>query len=219
MIQGVIFDMDGLMLDTEPLWGACWEPVCAKFGYEVPEELPAGVRGLAGDMMCAALRRYLGDDAPAEEMWEAEKAMGGELLAQHGAPKKKGLDDLLEYLRGLMLPLAVASSSTKPIIESNLRHAGILEFFDVIISGETLARSKPDPLIFLEAAKLLGTRPSRTLVLEDSLNGVEASAAGGFITVMVPDLVQPTPRARSLCAAVVDDLEQVIDLLVGGELA
>ena len=209
--------MDGLMFDTEPLWGSCWKDVCAKYGYELPPTMENALRGLTGENMHEALRGFFGQDAPVEDMWQTEKEFAGRLLA-NGAPKKKGLDDLLEYLRGLMLPLAVASSSSAPIIESDLRHAGVFEYFDVVISGESLPRSKPDPMIFEEAAKLLGTRPGRTLVLEDSLNGVAAGVAGGFITVMVPDLIAPNDFARRQCAAIVSDLGEVIDLLMSGEL-
>ena len=218
MIQGVIFDMDGLMFDTEPVWGACWAPVLEKFGLEVPEGMVAGVRGCAGDTMHAALRRFLGDDAPVEQIWIDEKELVHERINTEGVPKKPGLDDLLEYLHDCGIPLAVASSSTKAAIHANLRNGGIEKYFDVLLSGESLGRGKPDPLIFYETAKVLGTDPARTLVLEDSFNGVEAGYRGGFITVMIPDLAQPTEEVRKMATAVVDDLGKVIDLLESGEL-
>ena len=220
MVQGVIFDMDGLMFDTEPVWGSCWAPVCAKYGLadKVTPELVAGVRGRAGDTMLAALRKYLGDDAPVEDIWEDEKKMVHERVTNEGVPKKPGLDDLLEYLHDCAVPMAVASSSTKDVIRTNLANGHIEHYFNVLLSGESLGRGKPDPLIFLETAKMLGTVPSRTLVLEDSFNGVEAGANGGFITVMIPDLAQPDERIRSLSTAVVDRLDNVIDLLESGRL-
>lgn len=218
MVQGVIFDMDGLMFDTEPVWGACWAPVCAKYGIEVPEAMVAGVRGCAGETMHAALRKYLGDDAPVEQIWIDEKDMVHEIIANKGVPKKPGLDDLLQYLHDCGIPMAVASSSTKAAIRANLANGGIEGFFDVLLSGESLGRGKPDPLIFLETAKILGTEPTRTLVLEDSFNGVEASYNGKFITVMVPDLAQPTDKVRAMANAVVKDLGAVIDLLESGTL-
>lgn len=217
MIQGVIFDMDGLMFDTEPVWGACWEPVLKKFGLTVPEGMVAGVRGCAGETMHAALRKFLGDDAPVEQIWVDEKELVHEVVLK-GVPKKPGLDDLIEYLHGHMIPMAVASGSTKSAIAANLANGGISRYFHVLLSGETLGRGKPDPLIFQETAKLLGTKPERTLVLEDSFNGVEAGAAGGFITVMVPDLAEPTEEIRQLATAVVKDLGEVIDLLESGAI-
>lgn len=217
MVQGVIFDMDGLMFDTEPVWGACWAPVLEQFGLSVPEGLVAGVRGCAGETMHAALRRYLGDDAPVEEIWVREKDMVHKII-EKGVRKKPGLDELLEYLHDCAIPLAVASSNTKTAIHTSLENGGIAEYFDVLMSGESLGRGKPDPLIFLETATLLGTRPEKTLVLEDSFNGVEAGSRGGFITVMVPDLAQPTDEVRAMATAVVDRLDDVIDLLESGKL-
>jgi HAD superfamily hydrolase (TIGR01509 family) len=215
MVQGVIFDMDGLMFDTEPVWGRCWAPVCARYGLEVPDGMVAGVRGRAGETMLAALRSYLGKDAPVERIWEDEKAMVREIQLA-GVPKKPGLDDLLEYLRDCGIPMAVASSSPKPAIEANLANAGIAGFFDVTLSGESLGRGKPDPLIFIETATLLGTAPSRTIVLEDSFTGVEAGFRGGFKTIMVPDLAEPTDEVRAMATAVVKDLGEVIDLMEQG---
>lgn len=217
-IQGVIFDMDGLMFDSETVWAACWVPVCSRYGLEVPEEMIAGVRGCAGETMLAALRRYLGDDAPVEDIWRDAKAFVNNHVMERGVPIKPGLLDLLEYLHDCGLPMAVASGSIKPVIEANLAKAGIASYFDVLLSGEALGRGKPDPLIFLETAKLLGTKPSRTVVLEDSFNGVEASHNGGFITVMVPDLAEPDERIRSLATAVVSRLDDVIDLMEDGKL-
>lgn len=218
-IQGVIFDMDGLMFDTEPVWGSSWAPVCEPYGLEVPEEMIAGVRGRAGETMLAGLRHYLGDDAPVERIWEDEKALVHKRIAEEGVPKKAGLDELLEYLHDCALPMAVASSSTRETIQSNLRQHGLEGYFDVLLSGESLGRGKPDPLIFLETAKLLGTDPSRTIVLEDSFTGVEAGHNGGFVTIMVPDLAQPDERIRSLATVVVERLDEVIDLMEGGKLA
>lgn len=220
MVQGVIFDMDGLMFDTEPVWGACWAPVCAKYGMEdrVTEQMIAGVRGCAGETMHAALRKYLGDDAPVEEIWIDEKDMVHERVATEGVPKKPGLDELLEYLHDCGIPMAVASSSTKSAIQGNLARGGIESYFDVLLSGESLGRGKPDPLIFLETAKMLGTDPARTIVVEDSFNGVDAGFRGNFITIMVPDLAEPTDEVRAQATAVVERLDDIIDLMEAGKV-
>lgn len=218
MVQGVIFDMDGLMFDTEPVWGSCWELVIAEHGFEVPDGLLNEVRGCSGDTVCAVLRRFLGADVPAEEIWEREKQLACETLLEQGAPKKPGLDDLLEYLHDFVVPMAVASASPKEIILHNLRRAGLERYFDVVVSGEGLSSGKPDPLIFLETARLLGTSPARTLVLEDSANGVTAAHRGGFACVMVPDLEQPSTEVEAMANAVVDSLDQVIDLLESDSL-
>ena len=217
-IQGVIFDMDGLMFDTEPVWGACWTSVCAKVGLEVPDGMVEAVRGRSGETMIATVREYLGPDAPVEWLWEQEKEAVREAIEREGVSKKGGLDELLTYLHDCQIPAAVASSSPKAQIEANLARHGIAGYFDVIVSGESLGKSKPDPAIFLEAALLLGTEPRRTIVLEDALTGVEAGWRGGFITIMVPDLTPPDEKARRRATAIVDRLDDVIDLIEEGRL-
>lgn len=112
-------------------------------------------------------------------------------------PKMPGLDELLAWLDEHHIPMAVASSSPMTVIEGHLDHWGLGHYFKAVISGEHLTRSKPAPDIFLLAAQKLGTEPAKTMVLEDSYNGVRAGAAGGFVTVMVPDLSPATDEMRS----------------------
>ena len=135
-IQGVIFDMDGLMFDTEPVWGACWTLVCAKVGLEVPDGMVEAVRGRSGETMIATVREYLGPDAPVEWLWEQEKEAVRETIEREGVSKKGGLDELLTYLHDCQIPAAVASSSPKAQIEANLARHGITGYFDVIVSGD-----------------------------------------------------------------------------------
>ena len=151
-----------------------------------------------------------------ETVFISSKVASCETLLEQGAPKKPGLDDLLEYLHDLVLPMAVASASPKDVILNNLRTAGLERYFDVLVSGEDLDRGKPDPLIFLETSERLGTRPAKTLVLEDSANGVTAAHRGGFMCVMVPDLERPSAEVAAMTSAVVDSLDQVIDLMESG---
>ena len=217
MVDAVIFDMDGLMFDSERIWGTLWEPTLAAFGREVPEGLPGAACGTTGDAAIAAIRKYCGDDIDAEGVFHEFYRLAAERFAQ-GAPKKPGLDELLGYLQARGIPMAVASSSPVGIIEADLQAAQVKGFFSHIVSGQQVARSKPAPDIFLEAARRLGTDPARTLVLEDSFAGVTAGAAGGFVTVMVPDLRQPTPEIRERATRVCASLHEVRELLEAGKL-
>ena len=217
MVDAVIFDMDGLMLDSERIWGTLWEPALAAFGRTVPEGLPAAACGTTGDATVAAIRKYCGDDIDAEGVFHEFYRIAEERFAQ-GAPKKPGLDELLRYLQERGVPMAVASSSPVAIIGADLRAASVEGFFAHVVSGQHVARSKPAPDIFLEAARRLGVDPARTLVLEDSFAGVTAGAAGGFVTVLVPDLRQPTPELRARATRVCARLHEVRELLEAGEL-
>lgn len=217
MVEGVIFDMDGLMFDTEPLWTAAWPAALGRFGLEVPEGMPDAMRGSSGESAYKILRTWLGEDIDAPGIWAAEKEEAHHLLEQ-GVTKKPGLDELLAFLREQGVPMAVASSSSAEIIAMDLANGGVSEYFDYTISGEDVDRPKPDPQVFLVSAELMGCDPAHTLVLEDSLNGVRAGAAGGFITVMVPDMVVPTDEIRALYACECADLFEVRDLLAAGKL-
>ena len=217
MVTGVIFDMDGLMFDTEPLWKACWAPALALFGLEELPGLADAARGVAAPQTVPIIARFYGPGVDAAGIRREFDRLAAERFAR-GVPKKPGLDELLAYLEERGVPRAVASSSPRAMVEGNLAHAGLTDRFGAVVAGGEVARSKPDPDIFLEAARRLGCDPATTLVLEDSFAGVRAGAAGGFVTVMVPDLMQPTDEVRALCRVVCSDLGEVCGLLRAGEL-
>ena len=217
MIDGVIFDMDGLMFDTERVWATLWEPALATLGLSYKEGLDIAARGTAGDSMRAVLRRFYGPDCDTDAIMEALHAQA-EIAFQAPPPKKPGLDELIAWLEAQHIPMAVASSSRMASIRHHLDGWGLTHYFKVIVSGEQFTSSKPDPEIFLTAAKALGTAPSETLVLEDSYNGVRAGARGGFVTVMVPDLSPADDEMRRLYTAECKDLHEVKQMLETGRL-
>jgi HAD superfamily hydrolase (TIGR01509 family) len=218
MIDGVIFDMDGLMFDTEPLWTDAWYIVLPEFGIpEVPPALPDAMRGSSGETAYRIMRSYIGEDADAPAIWVRMKEEVHKML-EKGVIKKPGLDELLSWLSEHDIPMAIASSSPHNIIEMDLNNAGVQDYFTFIISGEDVDKPKPDPQVFLVAAERMQLDPAKTLVLEDSLNGVRAGAAGGFITVMVPDMIAPTDEIRALYTRECKDLFEVRDLLEADEL-
>ena len=217
MIKGVIFDMDGLMFDTERIWATLWKPALATLGLPYKEGLDDAVRGTAGDSMRAVLRRFFGPDCDTDAIMEALHQQA-ETAFQAPPPKKPGLDEILTWLDAQHIPMAVASSSRMASIRHHLDGWGLTHYFKVIVSGEQFSASKPNPEIFLRAAEALGTVPGRTLVLEDSYNGVRAGAAGGFVTVMVPDLAQPDDEMRRLYTAECASLHEVRRMLEEGRL-
>lgn len=138
--------------------------------------------------------------------------------SRNRCPKKPGLDELLAWLDANHIPMAVASSSRVHVIEGNLNNWGLTHYFKALVSGQQVKHSKPDPEIFLLAAEKLGTAPAHTLVLEDSYNGVRAGAAGGFVTVMVPDLLPADDEMRGLYTMECTSLNEVLAKLKTGEL-
>ena len=217
MIKGVIFDMDGLMFDTERIWATLWEPALAGLGLSYKEGLDEAARGTAGDSMRAVLRRFYGPDCDPDRIIEALHEQGV-IAFQAPPPKKPGLDEILAWLEQRHIPMVVASSSRMTSILRHLNNWHMADHFKALISGEQFSASKPDPEIFLTAAKALGTVPAETLVLEDSYNGVRAGARGGFVTVMVPDLAPADDEMRSLYTAECRDLFEVKKLLKAGKL-
>ena len=215
MINGVIFDMDGLMFDTERMWATFWEPALAALGLPYKEGLAEAERGTAGETSRNIVRSFYGEDCDANAIIDSLHRVADKEF-QKPVPKKPGLDELLAWLDEQHIPMAVASSSRMASIRHHLDGWGLTHYFKVIVSGEQFSASKPNPEIFLRAAEALGTVPSRTLVLEDSYNGVRAGANGRFITVMVPDMAPANDEMRRLYTAECRDLYEVLDGLQKG---
>ena len=216
MIEGVIFDMDGLMFDTEPVWTKAWTPTLATIGLEFNPELADAARGTSGKSMEAVIHRFL-PEVDAAYVRETLFATAHQMMTE-GVPKKHGLDELLAYLSEQGIPMAVASSSSPELIALHLSNGGVREHFTELVSGVGMSHPKPEPDIFLKAADALGVDPAHALVLEDSLSGVRAGVAGGFVTVMVPDMVAPDAYAQEHATRICKDLIEVRDLLAAGEL-
>lgn len=218
MVKGVIFDMDGLMFDTERLWDTLWEPACKALGRPLPPDMAkftAGGRGLAGANLCRHVAEFIPGDPQEvlDKVWQL-----ADIRFAQGVPCKKGLKELLATLEELNLPRIVASSSPRNMIEMNLQTTGTARYFGDVVSGTEVKHSKPAPDTFLLATKKLHLAPQDCLVLEDSFNGVRAGRAAGCVTVMVPDLMQPTEEISRLYDRQCADLLEVRDLLLAGKL-
>ena len=218
MIDGVIFDMDGTMFDTERMWATFWEPALAALGLPYREGLAEAARGTAGVTTRNVVRQFYGPDCDAEAIVDSLHRVADEVFFSAPVPKKPGLDALLAWLKARHIPMAVASSSREAMIRHNLDVWGLTQDFTAIVSGQHVAHSKPDPEIFLLTAQKLDVVPSRCLVLEDSYNGVRAGAAGGFVTVMVPDLVPADDEMKRLYTMECASLEEVLEKLKAGEI-
>ena len=218
MIRGVIFDMDGLMFDTERVSMQMWSRELGKQGFPYTEQIGNSIRGRNGDAIRHIMEEAYGPSLDFDAAVQGVRADMLDRVDTVGVDVKPGLYPLLDWLRERQIPLAVASSSRRLSVEKHCARAGVLDRFQAVICGDQVTHSKPDPEIFLLAAEKLGVKPQECLVLEDSFNGVRAGAAGGFITVMVPDLDQPTPEIDALYTAKADSLQQVLELLQTGAL-
>ena len=208
-VQAVIFDMDGVIFDSERAVFNGWLELSEKYGFadlEIPYRQCIGVNAARSrEIFLAFYGRDFPYDAYAREQSENyhRKYDGGRL------PLKPGVRELLEDLKARGLYVAIASSTRTPVVESQIRDAGLAGYFHRIVGGDQVTRSKPEPDIFLRALEGTGLLPGNSVVIEDSFNGVRAASRAGMIPVMVPDLLQPEEEIRSLARAVLPDLTAV----------
>lgn len=207
-LRGLVFDMDGLMLDTERLSQRCWQAAAADLGVDFPDALFRQLvgRNLAG--IERLVREAAGPALPWAEFARRAAAHYDEALREP-PPVKPGVHALLDLADALGLPSTVATSTARCWAERKLRSTGLWDRFPAVTTGDEVARGKPAPDIFLLAAARLGLEPAACLVLEDSPNGVRGAAAAGCAVVMVPDLIAPDDELRALATAVAPDLHAV----------
>lgn len=203
-MRGAIFDMDGLLIDSEWMWQQEWHAIAAERGVVLPDSFPSEVCGTGGKRTREVICRRYGVDDPEPIMRECSARV--HKLQENGVPLKRGARTILEGLRAQGCRIAVASSSPMDMIERNLRLDGVADYFDALVSGLDAARGKPAPDVFLMAAERIGVPPEECWVFEDSPVGVEAGWRAGCRVVMVPDQVAPTDAARRMCWGVFPDL-------------
>lgn len=205
-IQAVLFDMDGVIFDSEIKVIECWKDIAEKYGFgdiETPcYEALGTTREIAREIMLA----HYGADFPYDAYKDEMAALFHARYGEGRLPKKKGVEELLQFLHMHNLKVALASSTRREVVTQELRDGGLLDYFDAVICGDMVARSKPEPDIFLKACEVLGVAPEHAVGIEDSYNGMRALAAAGITAIMVPDLKQPTDEIRALATEVLPDL-------------
>jgi HAD superfamily hydrolase (TIGR01509 family) len=211
-VEGVIFDMDGLLLDTEHVYRKAFIAAASSLGFEMSEGFYQRMVGLADNECYALIQDHLG---PHLRMIQYRREFGTRMkqLLSAGIPIKPGATELMDDLSCRGLPIAVATSTNRTTAESHLRQSGLLDRFVSIVTWEDVERGKPHPDLFLKAALEIGVTPQRCVVLEDSHLGICGAHAAGTMPVMVPDLLAATDKLRKMCVAVVKDLHEARILL------
>ena len=214
MIRAVLFDMDGTLLDTEPLYRELWKRAIEELGWTVDyDQFFKRVSGMnMQDMRRACLEMY-GESFPFEKIREVRRHYLTEWWKSNIPATKAGIPHILPILKKMGLRLAVATSSGEAYARGLLKQAEIDRYFDAYVTGDMVNKGKPDPEIFLRAAEALGVSPSECVVAEDSRNGVLAGAASGALTVMIPDLMPATEELIPLLWARLDSLESLPSLI------
>lgn len=209
-IKCVIFDMDGLMFDTEKIAGMCLKEAASKYGYTVTDEIRFKLLGRSKKDNRKTLKEAFGDDYPFEKISTMSMEIRKDYLNKNGLPVKPGLKNLLQYLKEHNIKTAVASSSNQDLVVQYLKMSGVYDKIDFIIAGDQVSHSKPNPEIFLNVIKHFDIKCNEALVLEDSRSGILAAHNGGIPVICIPDLVKHEDKINDLTLAVLNNLNEVI---------
>jgi HAD superfamily hydrolase (TIGR01509 family) len=211
-IDAVIFDMDGLLIDTEAVYLAAYLAAAAHMKVELPLAFCHSLIGRPSPDCDRMIQEYFGPAFALDAFNDHADGHAARAL-EAKVPVKAGAVELLTYLGERGLPLAVATSSSRRTTERHLGQAGLLGHFRALATRDDVERGKPHPDLYLEAARRLGVAPGRCLAFEDSNNGLTAAHAAGMQAVMVPDIAPPTDEVRAKCTAVLPDLHAALTLL------
>ena len=213
MVSGIIFDMDGVLIDSERQSNEGWLWAAGQLGVDMPMWLIDSFKGAPAELCCKFFDDYY---KGVIDYWEAK-----ELRTQHvykireteGIPVKKGVKDIFEYIRNYGLKCAVATSTRRESAEKTLHEIGVWDYLDAVVYGDEVEHGKPEPDIFLRAAKAIGVNPSEAVVVEDSINGIKAGYAAGMRVVHIPDTIAIDDDIWKLTYMVCDDLNGLIDVV------
>ncbi len=211
-IKGVLFDMDGIVIDTEKLYTRFWQEAAQSLGYPMTYEMGLGMRSLSLEAGERQLKAYLGQDIDYHQVRNKRIEMMSAYIEENGVETKPGIHELLSFLKEKGIKTAIATSSPLDRAKTYLGQVGLADDFDEIISGHMVEKGKPEPDIYLFAASQLGLRPEECLVLEDSPTGILAAHRAGCVPVMIPDQDAPDEVIKRNLYGVVKSLQTVIDL-------
>ena len=206
----VIFDMDGLILDTEPLAARAWGEAASALGVDFDMSLAQAMIGRNFADCSVLVRARYGEPYPVDALLARWHAAYDVIVEREGLAVKAGVHELLDWLEGRAIPRAVATSTRRDRARRKLAQTALLPRFQEIVGGDEVARGKPAPDIYVEAARRLGTRAALCLVLEDSEPGVRAALAAGMMPIMVPDLHPPSADLAALDVVVLPTLHDVL---------
>lgn len=213
MLKGVIFDMDGLMVDTESLLQVFWCRAANQLGYPMTKEHVLGIRSLSAKYAIPHLKKLFGEDFDYYAVRKLRIQMMNDYISKNSIVKKYGLDELLDYLKSTTLKTAVATATDSMRTEMYLKSIEVFDYFDQIICGDMIKNGKPEPDIYLKAAEKLNLNPKECIALEDSPNGIISAHRAGCMPIMIPDLSQPDAETEKLLFAKCNNLADVITVI------
>lgn len=213
MICAVIFDMDGVLIDTEKHYNAAWCQAATEAGFPFTREHALLLRSCEAKEGEKLMQGIFGPSFDYYAIRERRRELVRERLAQYGLEKKPGVEETLRFLRAKGIKTAVATATALDITKSHLTTIGVCDLFDSIVSAKNVAHGKPEPDVYLYACEQIGERPQDCMAVEDSPNGIMAAYRAGLRTVMVPDLTQPDEELTKYLYACVNSLTDLCELV------
>ena len=208
-LKAVVFDMDGVIFDSERKVVECWTVVAEKYGIKDIKKLCRMCLGTNSAETKRIALEFYGQDFPYDEYKGEASALYFERYSDGRLPMKEGVRELLEFLKERGLMVALASSTRSAVVLSQLENAGILPYFDKVVCGDMVSHSKPHPEIFLKACEELNVAPENAIAIEDSYNGIRSAHAAGMRPIMVPDMAEPTEEMERLAEVILPSLLKV----------
>ena len=208
-MEAVVFDMDGVIFDSENLYMQCWQVVAEKYGISGIKEACYECLGINSALIRERMLKHFGEEFPYDIYSKEVSALFHKRAGGGKLPQKTGVKELLSYLKEKDVKIAVASSTRKAVVVEELEEGGLLSYFDKIIGGDMVSRSKPEPDIFLKACESLETDPGKAFAIEDSHNGIRAAYRAGMKPVMVPDLAKPIEEIEKISHIILPSLLEV----------
>lgn len=215
MLKAIIFDVDGTLLDTERIYMEAWRQAGQLFGYIIPQEALLKTRAVAKSIAISVFQNYCGVDFPYEDIMKKRITIAESMIqaANREVLVKPGTEELLRTLKNKGIMLAVASTTDQFKTRTHLEHVGLLHWFSVVVGGDMVHQSKPEPDVFLLVAKQLNVVPSECVVVGDTPADVYAASAAGMDCYLVPDLVPANEQTMALSRQVLSCITQLPEAL------
>ncbi len=213
-ISAVVFDMDGVIFDTERICLEAWKVLAERKGLEGIEDVCIRCIGSTTQETIRILNEVYGDRLDVEALHEEIRPLIFELIEKNGLPIKMGAKQILQALNERDIPIALASSTRYKTVCSQLEQAGFLKYFSVVVGGDMAKESKPAPDIYLEACRQLNILPQKAVAIEDSFKGIQSAHSAGMTTIMVPDILQPDEERLKIVDFKCDNLIQAMDVVL-----
>lgn len=212
-INSVIFDMDGVLLDSEKIWDWAWKKYADELKLNNVERSCNACRGCNGEEQKKILHKIYGVDFDAEKFFTQALNYFYDYEKENGIPKKYYAGEILEYLKGKKYKLALASSTGRKAVERQMKNAGLLDFFDVTICGDEVKESKPNAEIYLKSCMSLGESACNCVAVEDSPNGIRSAYGAKINCIMVPDRIPCNDEIQKLLWKKIDSLVEIKKIL------